>query len=152
MPPVDLRLVVAHFEIAYYEVDLPSTVSAYCCEHEGKRYAFVNRRDHPHRQRFSLAHEIGHFELFHVVRFVVREPIDIDNPPVLAIRRTRDPREREADVFAGELLVPLTMLKKSCAAGIDLRRLGNEFNVSQEVVAIAVQTHWNSLNSKPSKR
>jgi len=147
-PPIDLRTVVAHRGITYREADLPPTVSAYCCEHEGARYAIVNRRDHPHRQRFSLAHEIGHLELFHAVRFVLREPIDIDHPPALGYSRTSDPREREANIFAGELLVPLAMLKQACADGINLERLGELFVVSQEVAAIAVQTHLRSLQPK----
>lgn len=149
-PPVDLRIVVATLGITYREVDLPGSVSAYCCEHGGARYAIVNRRDHPHRQRFSLAHEIGHLELFHDVRFVLREPVDIDHPPALAYSRANDPREREANLFAGELLVPLTMLKKACADGIDLARLGVIFVVSQEVATIAVQTHLRSL--QPTRR
>jgi Zn-dependent peptidase ImmA (M78 family) len=149
-PPVDLRVVVAHLGIAYHEADLPATVSAYCCENEGKRHAFVNRRDHPHRQRFSLAHEIGHLELFHDVRLVLRDAVDIDHPPVPTRSRTSDPREREANMFAGELLVPLAMLKKACVGGINLERLEQVFVVSQEVVAIAVQTHWHSL--QPTRR
>jgi IrrE N-terminal-like domain len=151
-PPVDLRVVIAHLGITYCEANLPPTVSAYCCEHAGTRYAFVNRGDHPHRQRFSLAHEIGHFELFHGVRFLLREPIDIDHPPVLAISRTGDPREREANMFAGELLVPLAMLKKACVDGINLERLGGVFVVSQDVLTIAVQTHWRSLQTKGRRR
>jgi len=151
-PPVDLRVVVAHLGIAYHEADLGQTVSAYCCEHAGARHAFVNTREHPHRQRFSLAHEIAHLELFHGVRFVLRDPIDIDHPPALAISRTRDPREREADIFAGELLVPLAMLKMACAADFDLTRISQLFVVSREVATIAVQTHWQWLQPKKRRR
>jgi Zn-dependent peptidase ImmA (M78 family) len=151
-PPVDLRVVVAHLGIAYHEADLGPTVSAYCCEHAGARHAFVNTREHLNRQRFSLAHEIGHLELFHNVRFVLRDPIDIDHPPALAINRTRDPREREADIFAGELLVPLAMLKAACAADFDLERLSQLFAVSQQVATIAVQTHWQWLQTSRRRR
>ena len=151
-PPVDLRFVAAHLDLTYLEGDLPNDVSAYCCEHGGARYAVVNRRDHPHRQRFSLAHEIGHLELFHDVRFVLREPIDIDHPPALTYNRANDPREREANIFAGELLMPLAMLKKACVGGINLERLGEVFVVSQEVAAIAVQTHSRSLQGKRRRR
>jgi Zn-dependent peptidase ImmA (M78 family) len=66
--------------------------------------------------------------------------------------RASDPREREANVFAGELLVPLAMLKKACADGIDLARLGEIFVVSQEVATIAVQTHLRSLHPTRSRR
>jgi len=151
-PPVDLRVVVAHLRVAYHEADLGATVSAYCCEHAGQRHAFVNTREHPHRQRFSLAHEIGHLELFHGVRFVLRDAIDINNPPALTINRTRDPREREADMFAGELLVPLAMLKEACIEGFDLERLAKIFVVSQEVATIAVETHWRWVQPKRRKR
>jgi Zn-dependent peptidase ImmA (M78 family) len=99
-----------------------------------------------------LAHEVGHLELFHGVRFVLRELIDIDHPPALTYSRANDPREREANLFAGELLVPLAMLKKACAEGIDLERLGEVFVVSQEVAAIAVQTHLRSLQPRARRR
>jgi Zn-dependent peptidase ImmA (M78 family) len=151
-PPVDLRVVVAHLGIVYHEADLGPSVSAYCCEHAGARHAFVNTREHPHRQRFSLAHEIGHLELFHVMRFVLRDPIDIDHPPVLAINRTRDPREREANMFAGELLVPLAMLKEACRGGFDLDRLSQMFVVSRDVATIALETHWQWLQPKKRRR
>ncbi len=151
-PPVDLRVVAAHLGITYHEVDLGPAMSAYCCEHAGDRHAFVNTREHPHRRRFSLAHEIGHLELFHRVRFVLRDPIDIDHPPALAINRTRNPREREADMFAGELLVPLAMLKTACAVGFDLERLSGTFVVSKEVATIALETHWRWVQTKKGKR
>lgn len=150
--PVELAPIVAHLGLEYREVELPENVSAYCCEYRGKRYAFVNQNEHAHRQRFSLAHEIGHLELFHNVRYVLTTPIDIDHPPALTLRSKNDPREREANIFAGEILVPLGMLKRECVGGIDLARLAETFVVSQDVVAIAVQTHWRSLQPKRKGR
>jgi Zn-dependent peptidase ImmA (M78 family) len=83
----------------------------------------INGRHHPHRQRFSLGHELGHHMLRH--------------PPELQL----SPEEtrvcnNEANEFAGELLVPLQLLRKALTKTKDLSELSKLFNVSHEVVTI----------------
>jgi Zn-dependent peptidase ImmA (M78 family) len=56
--------------------------------------------DHPHvRQRFTLAHELGHVRCGHAVE------MNVDDVSVLA-GDTHDPREVQANAFAAELLAP----------------------------------------------
>jgi Zn-dependent peptidase ImmA (M78 family) len=83
----------------------------------------INGRHHPHRQRFSLGHELGHYLLRH--------------PPELEL----SPEEakvcnREADEFSGELLVPLELVKKALTITKDLSELSELFNVSRDVITI----------------
>lgn len=60
----------------------------------------INGRHHPHRQRFSLSHELGHHLLKHPPEFELsQQDAKVCN--------------READEFSGELLVPLELLKKA---------------------------------------
>ena len=62
---------------------------------------FVSRECSPERQRFTIAHELGHILLGHVgeAELVNREPDPGDNP-----------MEREANVFASRLLAPACVL------------------------------------------
>lgn len=85
----------------------------------------LNRRHHPHRQRFSLGHELGHHLLKHPPEFELSsEEAKICN--------------READEFSGELLVPLKALKRALNHTKAIPELSNLFNVSQEVLTIRV--------------
>lgn len=63
---------------------------------------FVSNRRSPERQRFTIAHELGHILLGHIgggVALVNREPSPTDNPI-----------EHEANVFASRLLAPACVL------------------------------------------
>ena len=67
----------------------------------GTPIIFVSRECSPERQRFTVAHELGHILLGHVgeAGLVNREPDPRD-----------DPRERAANVFASRLLAPACIL------------------------------------------
>lgn len=85
----------------------------------------LNGRHHPHRQRFSLGHELGHHLLKHPPEFDVSpEEAKICN--------------KEADEFSGELLVPLNALKHALNHTTAISELSNLFNVSQEVLTIKI--------------
>lgn len=82
----------------------------------------VNANDPAVRQRFSVAHELGHHFL-----------------------RTRHGdgqlAEQEANAFAGELLVPGQMLRVSMEQTIDTGELARLFKVSRQALEIAAQHH-----------
>lgn len=90
-------------------------------------------RKSPHHQRFTLAHELGHLELHEEEGLV--ESIDSGS---------QDPREREANVFAAELLVPLSEVKRTlrktyrpepgCVRDELVVHLARLFGVSHEVI------------------
>ncbi|MGA8429259.1 MAG: ImmA/IrrE family metallo-endopeptidase [Candidatus Sulfotelmatobacter sp.] len=142
-PPVDLVAILRKHGIEYEEVeDFPDSVDALIIEDDAKVYAAVNSRHHLHRRRFSLAHELGHHFLHKDGRF--EEPITIDSPPSEEDEfGSKAPAEIEADLFAGELLVPLEMLKRHVKKGIP--ELSKIFLVSEQVVSIAISKHMNAL-------
>ena len=145
-PPVDLQPVLAHLGFEYHLVDFPDGVDALLVTTgDGRRVAGVNRNHHPHRQRFSLAHEVGHRLLGHQVTYYSAD-ISIDNPPE-RIDHRREPKrfETEANIFAGEMLVPLSMLKTAHAKSQDLESLSKVFFVSTQVISIALMSHERSL-------
>lgn len=80
----------------------------------------VNAEEPRVRQRFSVAHEIGHASL-HTTHGAGRVA------------------EQEANAFAGELLVPGAMLQAQSTR--DASRLRRIFEVSRDVLRIAAETH-----------
>jgi IrrE N-terminal-like domain len=96
----------------------------------------VEAQRSPGRRRFTIAHEIGHFVLHvPVVHKVFPDlPVDIKEideassaGKVSAHRR----REREANVFASELLMPEPLLvEQAHATGFNLPALAQRFEVS----------------------
>jgi len=145
-PPVDLKRIVEVKGFVYMEVDtFPDNVSALFIAKDGKNYALVNARHHPNRRRFSLAHELGHIILRHNVEDL-EEVSTMDTPPESRDSIPRDAREKEANMFANALLMPLEMLKKEHAKkGADIESLANTFSVSQEAMTIAVMNNLNAL-------
>jgi Zn-dependent peptidase ImmA (M78 family) len=108
------------------------------------RTIFVNYEDPPTRQLFTIAHELGHFELGHnpkeygvLYRFAT--PID------------KDPKEQEANAFAANLLVPEKMLdetmKKYSFTNLDVIPLARLFGVSSEVMRYRLRWTRQNANS-----
>ncbi len=82
-----------------------------------------NQSQHSHRQRFTVAHEIGHLLLGHTSENSV---FDLDS---------KKPEEAEANQFAAELLMPEDMFKKDFKNGIkNAQDLSRVYNVSEEAV------------------
>jgi len=88
------------------------------------------------RRRFTIAHEIGHLilhvpgspEVFYDLPADIKE-ID-DDPPAGEPPEPRR-REREANVFARELLMPETLVEEQAhATGFNLPALADRFQVS----------------------
>lgn len=99
----------------------------------------VNSLERPVRQRFTIAHEIGHlilhaFEGIHVDKQYRRDGKS---------KTAEDAREIEANGFAAELLVPLDLLRSDIEAiGIDIESdeevttLAKRYEVSAQMMAI----------------
>lgn len=79
----------------------------------------------PGRRRFTLAHEIGHW-ICHCRRAAAAEILcrtaDVDEPS--------DPREREANVFAAELLMPDEAVRQAHHAGSSAAEIAARLGVS----------------------
>ncbi len=92
----------------------------------------VNTNHVNERQRFTIAHEIGHFVLQHHTH----SDIFVDEDNFLAVYRRDNPRsrdnkrERDANTFAGALLMPKEILHEE----LDSRSLG-----------LFGDSDWNSL-------
>lgn len=132
------RVVFRYFD----EADLSATVIR---EANGQITLGINTLHAPVRQRFSIAHEIGHAQL-HLQND--GEALFVDPPAGVLFRDSRaslgeDPREINANQFAAALLMPkemvrhaLTKLAKSGALTIDaaVSRLATQFEVSPQAM------------------
>lgn len=145
-PPVDLKIILAKKGYTYLEVNtFLDNIDAIFLNKDDQIYAAVNARHHIHRQRFSLAHELGHILLVHDIDYY-KHNITLDNPPISKTHNTVETYfEKEANTFAGELLVPLDMLKKEFRKTNDINNLSKVFLVSKEVVSVAISNHMTSL-------
>lgn len=144
-PPVNLLLIVEKKGLEYQEVNYFSDdVDALIIPINDRVVAAVNSNHSPNRRRFSLAHELCHY-LLHRDRSILEERITIDTPLERDEAHSKDVFEAEADIFAGELLVPLPFLKKAFQSGLTIPELAKLFEVSEQVAAIAVSNHFSSL-------
>ena len=91
----------------------------------------VNKTHHPLRQRFTIAHELGHFLLGHGMGEEHQEEMidDVFDRP--------QPQEREANLFASSLLMPEDWIKKYVKKnGMEIESLAKTFEVSKQAVTI----------------
>jgi len=132
--------------IPYLEVDnFLDSIDALFLKEVDVYYAAVNAKHHPNRQRFSLAHELGHILLNHSPGYY-NPDISLDNPPMSQTHNSAEKMfEQEANAFAGELLVPLEMLKKEFKKTKDVGQLSKKFFVSTAVMSIAISNHMTQL-------
>ena len=145
-PPVDLLLIIEKCGLEYEEVDyFDDDVDALIIPFDGRVVAAVNQNSSANRRRFSLAHELCH-HLYHQDRSMLVDSRSIDSPESEPYSgASKDPFESEADVFAGELLVPLPMLKKHFRPGYTAADVARIFAVSESVASIAITSHFSAL-------
>jgi len=72
--PVDVIRAVRLYDLEVYttamEKLLGATSSGILAEHQGSLVIYINNEDSFHRQRFTIAHELGHFLLHKGKQFV----------------------------------------------------------------------------------
>jgi Zn-dependent peptidase ImmA (M78 family) len=88
----------------------------------------INSKDHPNRQRFSLAHELGHYFLNHF-----QDRLDA-NLGMECADDEKDTRDQEANVFAAELLMPHDLLGNDFSRLRDAKKLASLYLVSEEAM------------------
>ncbi|HEX7027757.1 MAG TPA: ImmA/IrrE family metallo-endopeptidase [Gammaproteobacteria bacterium] len=98
----------------------------------------VNSTHHPHRQRFSAAHELGHF----ILHSRGRDRLFVDK----AYRRSQvsssgtDKDEIEANRFAAALLMPEDLIRgyigNEPITDMDIAKLALKFQVSEQAMTL----------------
>jgi Zn-dependent peptidase ImmA (M78 family) len=112
----------------------------------------VNARHHPNRQRFTIAHELGHLLLHEQDEFVdhgyVMEGTDLRAPRFMRNQisgEAIDVREMEANAFAANLLMPRHFIEKEVrdlplpVRSDEVENLARKFKVSQQAMTFRLQ-------------
>jgi Zn-dependent peptidase ImmA (M78 family) len=141
-PPIDVRAVAAASSLHIRELSLPNRRWSGQLYRSEQAIA-VNAAHHEHRKRFTIAHELGHFFLNHDPdeqdqyggmhgAYVTGEPNDDSDLP---------DNEREANEFASELLIPLSMIKADWKDTHHATQLAAHYNVSEAAMWVSLLKH-----------
>jgi len=128
-PNIEMEGVLKQLGVPLYRRTFPDALSALVIDAGEERYAIaVNKQHHPHRRRFSIAHELGHAVLRHESDYYLDYwGEDAWEPPGYHYFD-----EREANQFAAALLMDDRALRKDFADGIqDIHRLAERYGVSE---------------------
>ena len=149
-PPIDVETVAVKLGLTLVRDDLGSDVSGLLVTTARSACVCVNNADHPNRQRFTIAHEMGHFVLRH--QFVRGEHVHVDRGFLISQRGPRaaagvDPKEIEANQFAACLLMPADLVRQEVATygggplvDSHVSALASAFKVSEQAMTIRLST------------
>jgi len=134
-PPIELKTILEHLNINLLEYDFPKNISAILLKDEDMLVVGVNKNDPPNRQRFSIAHEIGHYILRHY------NDVFIDTSEIATGRfdysdNSNKAQEQEANHFASELLLPSSLIQKDFKRFKNVDELARIYKVSKEALWI----------------
>jgi len=140
-PPVDLDAIALGMGVEIRPYDLEPDVSGILYRDGNRRVIVFNRSHSLERQRFTIAHELGHLMLHK------GQPVHVDEGFRVNLR---DPRsttaenveEVEANAFAANLLMPANWLRSDLDLGPfdladeqSLSRLAKRYGVSAQAMA-----------------
>ena len=95
---------------------------------------WVNKRQALTRQRYTLAHELGHYLLRHVSKFHLDLGGDL-SPNASGEHPDYNWRaERAANEFAASLLMPATIIRRAAAETTNISTLASRYKVSPAIM------------------
>lgn len=126
--PIDLTEIAKNLNVRVETKELPSSVAGFILKEENEKFPiiYVNARDGFQRQRFTVAHELGHY----IQNRDSDEIAYVDNRDELASSGT-DSKERWCNAFAAELLMPEAVVKKYWAEGWKFEQIRELLDVSR---------------------
>jgi len=139
-PPVPVDQVARHLGLHVRHVPFEGEISGSIIRRGEDVLVGVNSVHHENRQRFTLAHEIGHFLLHKGDRVILDRSFRV-NLRDTNENNIEDPEEVEANLFAAELLMPEKFLVDSLRnKKIDIEEddmietLANNYKVSPQAM------------------
>lgn len=145
--PLEHIATLINAEVKYSNLS-GAELSGFAYNKDNLKVIGVNRTESPERQRFTIAHELGHLFLHDNLS------LNYDQGGVMMFRNGhssegKDLREIEANTFAAELLMPESTLRSDLAqeGAIDLindmgliARLATKYQVSVTAMSIRLAT------------
>lgn len=132
-PPIPIQEITENYGIKVIEIVLDHKIAGFIDPE--KKIIYINKSDSASRKAFTVAHELGHFNLHQEelkkdpkIGILYRRPLG---------KKDDDEFEQEANCFAANLLVPFEMLKQyrdeyKKLATVEM--LSSLFGVSAEVI------------------
>jgi Zn-dependent peptidase ImmA (M78 family) len=134
-PPVDVEAVARSLglRVMYEDLGDDDDVSGVLIRSKEGNIV-IQKKDAANRQRFTIAHEIGHFHLRH--QFGDGGQVHVDKGNFYRSRGSRssegiDPKEVEANQFAASLLMPAGLVKR------EVRALGARLLLDHHITSLA---------------
>jgi len=123
-PPVLLGEVIKKVDVSLKVIpfDFSDEISGALASSKEKDFITYNKNHHIHRQRFTVAHELGHLLLGHTSAY---RSFDIED---------KRPSEIEANQFAAELLMPISLVKTDIKKIKSAKDLAKRYWVSEEAM------------------
>lgn len=141
-PPVPIEKIASHLGIRIERSDLGEGCSGVLVREGDRAVIGVNWDHHPNRQRFTIAHEIAHFELHEGATYVDRG-YRLNFRDLESGSGTKR-EEIQANAFAAALLMPTHWVREDfirrpfdlAADSEDLEAMAQRFQVSTQAMAI----------------
>lgn len=139
-PPVDIESIAKAYGVQIVRDELEDDVSGFLVRKNQNTYIGVNSIHHPNRQRFTIAHELGHYFL----HLTPERSLFVDRSAVYF--RDSDSslgsvsQEMDANAFAANILMPYALIEDALAAlqgeldDISIFKLANQFRVSDQAM------------------
>lgn len=147
-PPIDVYGIAKNAGLTLVEIPFPvesNHISGFITKNNGADTLYVNSNEPENRRKFTVAHELGHWYL---------HKDELETNPNRSIlfrialgKLNTDPIEKEANIFAANLLVPMNLLEQYNKDGEDTQSLAKQFGVSQDVIGYRLQL----LREKPDE-
>lgn len=143
--PVDVNYIAKSLGLQVVYNALGDDISGLLVTRDGTAAVCVKESDPLVRQRFTIAHEIGHFCLKHQE---LGDHVHVDEGWKVSARSTHtttglDPMEVEANQFAAALLMPGSLVRERAQDfgttqldDLHVSALAKEFKVSEQAMAI----------------
>lgn len=146
-PRIDVERIAIGLRLSVVRANLGHDVSGLLVTNKGTSFVCIHEDHHPKRQRFTIAHEIGHHVLRH--QFQSGDHVHVDLGYFISQRGPRastglDPKEVEANQFAAALLMPEGLVRREVAAlagkkpllDSHVEQLVTLFDVSEQAMTI----------------
>lgn len=118
-PPVPIRQIIENLGLRIIRYDLGPEISGILVIEENHGAIGFNEKDAKTRQRFTMAHELGHY-IFHNQ---LGSEVFIDRDFIVKYRSQKEysnielRQEQQANIFAASILMPRKMLQNEFAKG-----------------------------------
>jgi Zn-dependent peptidase ImmA (M78 family) len=138
-PPVDVYVLAERLGVQVVRTNMNQDVSGMLLRDGDALTVGLNRRQAPQRQRFTLAHELGHLRLHRGRPLIVDSLVRVNLRDATSATAT-DREEIEANRFAASLLMPEAMIRAAVANAATgrpaplQRQLAQLFDVSAEAL------------------